>query len=85
VGHVLGVSGEGGGNVAVHGQCSRAWIGQRCTEGKATVAHGIPILGDLVLFLECSEEVHGIVAVGIAYGKVIHNQGKAYIPGDMSP
>jgi len=29
--------------------------------------------------------VHGIVAVGVAYNKVIHNQGKVQIPGVMLP
>jgi len=46
---------------------------------------GIPILGDLVVLLESGEEMHGIITVGVADGKVIHDQGKTHIPGVVSP
>ncbi len=71
-------------DVAGHGQVDSVLVIVP-GKGKATVSHGMPILGDLVLFLESSEEVHGIIAVGVAYGKVIHDQGKAHIPGVMVP
>jgi len=90
VGHVLGASGKGGrsiavcGHVAGHGQVDGALVIVP-GKGKAAVACGIPILGDLVLLLESREEMHGIIAVGVADDKVIHNQGEAHIPGVMLP
>jgi len=71
-------------DVAWHGQVDGALF-IIPGKGEAAVACGIPILGDLVLFLESGEEMHGIISVGVTDGEVIHDQGKAYIPGVMSP
>jgi len=71
-------------DVAGHGQVNGALVIVP-VKGKAAVARGMPVLGDLVLFLESIEEVHGIVVGGVAYGKLIHDQGKAHIPGVMLP
>ncbi len=71
-------------DVAGHGQVNGALVIVP-GKGKAAVACGMPILGDLVLLLESSEEVHGIITVGVADGKGIHDQGKAHIPGVMPP
>jgi len=46
---------------------------------------GIPIFGDLVMGVQGSEKVSGVILVGVAYGKVIHDQSELDVSGVMLP
>ncbi len=71
-------------NVTGHGQVDGVLV-IIPGKGVAAVTGGIPILGDLVVLLESSEEMRGIIAIGVVDGKVIHDQGKLHIPSVMAP
>jgi len=71
-------------NIARHGQINST-LGIVPVEGEATVTGGCPIFGDMIMVPEGSEEVVGIVLVGVANGKIIHNQGEADVTGIMLP
>jgi len=71
-------------NIARHGQIN-GMVGIVPLEGEAAVTGGGPIFGDMIMAPEGSEEVVGIVLVGVANDKVIHNQGEADVAGIMLP
>jgi len=45
-------------------------------QGEASILGGFPIFGDLVMVMECSQEMGGIVPVGVMHCKVINNQSE---------
>jgi len=43
------------------------------------------MFGDLVMAMEHSQEMGGIIMVGVTHGKVINNQGEVDVAGVMFP
>jgi len=52
---------------------------------ETTILGGIPILSNLVMGVEGSEEVHDIIPVGVVDGKVIHDQSEPDVVGIVLP